>query len=661
MVDSCSSFRFLSFGEAMLRFAPAGKHDDWRGKPSCMSTCTRAVGGDELNVCVALARLGRDASWASVLPSGPLGDVVKICAADAKVRLNHLVEVEGGDIGTYHMMPESSSVHYQRKNSAFGKQQQGAWDWSRVIAERKGDNASVWLHVTGISPLICDNAAENWRQAVRAADVAGATVSVDFNYRPQLGTIEKLWSVVEPEIPRIHLLVVSAHSLHSLNSLLHLEADCATSAGRQAGCAFSAGDDATSSVLPALKRLHAKLNGPAVAICLKVRGDDQRQRRWSIIIDADGVHSTEVTPTEHVPKDECGGGSAWCAGCIDRLSTDLLATGSSTPKRRDGVVALGSASAVAAARRGDILAALAQESAGDNSQATRADLEAEEQACEGKRACVDGLRVSWSRTGTVKRAWDDNAMVATAEPVAKKRRLESIVEQLEKAKVIAILRAKNEERAIARAIELADMGFKAIEVTCDSAGFQEERLLPALIRAVGQRMLVGVGTVMCLEDLEKAARGSASFALSPVRPCAFKGGWSTADGSNFVLECHQRGILAMPAAFTPQEIYECVEVYGALIVKVFPAQLWSPSALRDLKRVGCFGSYRLCPSGGIDCENAEAWLAAGASSVGMGSCLVGKDTAVTPGDSVALAAAEEEWKTKAKPKAEEFAKRLSLK
>merc|ERR1719401_3238416 len=107
----------------------------------------------------------------------------------------------------------------------------------------------------------------------------------------------------------------------------------------------------------------------------------------------------------------------------------------------------------------------------------------------------------------------------------------------------------------------------------------------------------------------------------------------------------------MPAAFTPQEIYECVEVHGAFTVKIFPAQLWSPSTLKDLRRIGPYGKYRLCPSGGIDCKNAEAWLAAGATAVGMGSCLVGKDVATPPSDTAGLAAAELDWHSKGRPAA----------
>ena len=77
---------------------------------------------------------------------------------------------------------------------------------------------------------------------------------------------------------------------------------------------------------------------------------------------------------------------------------------------------------------------------------------------------------------------------------------------------------------------------------------------------MGDRCLIGVGTITTLKQLEIAHKGGAAFALSPVRPT--HGGF---EEHGFVKECHARGIVAMPAAYTPQEIYEAQES-GALCV-----------------------------------------------------------------------------------------------
>eukprot|EP00929_Paragymnodinium_shiwhaense_P014388 TRINITY_DN122292_c0_g1_i1.p1 TRINITY_DN122292_c0_g1~~TRINITY_DN122292_c0_g1_i1.p1 ORF type:complete len:663 (-),score=98.28 TRINITY_DN122292_c0_g1_i1:146-2074(-) len=632
-----SKIRFVSFGEAMLRFQPV-PGQKWRGVPSAASEFTRTVGGDELNVMVDLCNLGCDASWVSVLPNGPLGDVVKHVASDASVGLEHVKFVDGS-MGCYHVFPEDRITHFERKHSAFCTQGPDLFNWTKILQERGRDDALVWMHQSGISPMLGPHARTSWLAALKAADAAGVPVSVDLNHRPALGTLAQLWAVVEPELPKICLLILSVDSTVALAELLGIKAaqqkeePPSKKARVTAGGVYSAEDNLNAQIEPLIKAISTKLSGPALACVMKTRDAAGAQQRWSVLVDATGTYTTAHMPTEHTPKDECGGGSAWAAGVIHRLSQNMLTAKQAPPPRSGGFVAFGG-SALSAIRRGDIMAALSQETVGDHSTATLSDLDAVEQQYQA-RAIVSGLP----------RAKSDAP--ATVPP-----RVTDALKRLDTAKVIAIVRAKHESRAVERAIELADMGFKAIEVTADSAGFKEGRLMPAVVKAIGDRCLVGVGTIMTIRDLELAATGGAHFALSPVRPTVSFG------EHGFVGECHRRGVLAMPAAYTPQEIYECVEAHGALTVKIFPAQLWSPSTLKDLRRIGDYGKYRLCPSGGIDCKNAEAWLAAGAYAVGMGSCLVGKDVATDPNDKSALALAERDWVDKCKPEAAAFAQRV---
>ena len=133
----------------------------------------------------------------------------------------------------------------------------------------------------------------------------------------------------------------------------------------------------------------------------------------------------------------------------------------------------------------------------------------------------------------------------------------------------------------------------------------------------------------CVAQVELAAGAGAAFAMSPIHP-----------DDGFVAACHARGMLAVPAAYTPQEIYRAVAA-GARLVKLFPAQLWTPSTLKALKAVGMFGDVDILPSGGISPGNVTEWLLAGSNVVGMGSCLVGDDVRLsnpTP-DSLAVSCA----------------------
>lgn len=602
----------------MLRFHPldGDGEDAWRGKPSAASRYLRSIGGDELNVCVDLAQIGRDTEWISVLPSGPLGEVVSKNAKENGVKVERVVEVEGADMGLFFTLPELKRVHYQRKQSAFCTHKGDLFDWKSML------HGNCWLIMTGITPMLGEGVRESWAQAIRAAQAKKIPVSFDLNHRPQLGTLEQLWGYVKPLVSAFIVLILSLEQLRGLIKLSGLEPG--TINGERA--AKKQKIDASADV-HMMRQLHAHLNGPALAVCFKNRDSSGLQRRWSVIVDATGVHSTEDVATLHEPQEECGGGSAWHAGIIDGIFT----RGFEPPMAPGKALSLGGKELVLKAmRRADLLAAMCQEVPGDHSTVKRHSLA----QMEAKFAGI-------------------SARVPRGDPneIANNERIQAALKKLEAAKVIAILRARQEQLTVKRAVELVSMGFQAIEVTCDSAGFKEGRLLPAIVEAIGGKALVGVGTVMTLEELELAKRGGAQYALSPVNPCG--SGWP----QGFVGECHSRGILAMPAAFSPQEIYEAVDLQGALCVKVMPAQLWTPAALQDLRRIGPYTKMKLCPTGGINAKTAGAWLKAGCVAVGMGGSLSGKDIS---SDDAGLAAAEKEWAESGRANAQEIANRFVL-
>ena len=125
--------------------------------------------------------------------------------------------------------------------------------------------------------------------------------------------------------------------------------------------------------------------------------------------------------------------------------------------------------------------------------------------------------------------------------------------------------------------------------------------------------------------LSIAASLGASFALSPIDP------------TGFVDECHRLGLLAVPSAFTSNEMW-ALHRRGVKLIKLFHAGLASPSILKSMLGVGPLGTLSIMPSGGVSPANAREWLDAGAAVVGMGSNLVGKLT-VPQWDKKAKAAA----------------------
>eukprot|EP00041_Stephanoeca_diplocostata_P026027 m.693728 g.693728 ORF g.693728 m.693728 type:complete len:312 (+) comp22875_c0_seq5:154-1089(+) len=218
MAGTKQLWSLVGFGEAMIRFAPVSDPGE-NGQ-----TFLRSVGGDELNVCVDLAKLDTpDAThpapqWVSVLPTGPLGDLVAESGERVGVSLAHTKRIPHSDIGIFTVLPELKTVHYQRRNSAFAKHVPASFDWQSILAP-KPDGTRHWLHVTGITPLIAESPRLSWTLALQAACELGVPVSMDFNHRKQLGTLSELWAVVLPHLSQLEVLILSVGSMVELAGL----------------------------------------------------------------------------------------------------------------------------------------------------------------------------------------------------------------------------------------------------------------------------------------------------------------------------------------------------------------------------------------------------------------------------------------------------------
>ena len=332
MADINSAFRpvrLVSYGEAMLRYAPVNQelHSVYRGRPSAFSIIQRTVGGDELNVCIDRAVLDggnpTPCEWVSVLPGAAgnkLADVVRHCALDAGVSLEHVVSVDAHadqSVGAFSVLPEDKTVIYQRCQSAFARAGANLFDWRRIYGARKG----VWLHATGITPLLSASAKATWVEHIEVAQRLGVPVSLDLNHRAQLGTLAELWAIVSPLVSRIRVLILSRASAGGLARLLRAT-PCPPEEGEEGGGGAWAPDDARWAAL--LVAVQRQLGGPVVACCFKspaprAGSPASRQTRWSVCADAEGAVTTRATPVVHCPKDQLGGGSAWAAGLLDAL------------------------------------------------------------------------------------------------------------------------------------------------------------------------------------------------------------------------------------------------------------------------------------------------------------------------------------------------------
>ncbi|MFD8982555.1 bifunctional 4-hydroxy-2-oxoglutarate aldolase/2-dehydro-3-deoxy-phosphogluconate aldolase [Streptomyces sp. NPDC059564] len=173
-------------------------------------------------------------------------------------------------------------------------------------------------------------------------------------------------------------------------------------------------------------------------------------------------------------------------------------------------------------------------------------------------------------------------------------------------RLLPVLRSTGADEAVRATTDLLAAGCRAVELTTSTPGWAGAvaRTAP-LADALGRRALIGVGTVTTAAQAEEALDAGAGFLISPypapeVREVA-----------------RRRAAVFVEGGFTPGEIAAAARSGGA--AKVFPAHVGGPGFIRSLKAV--LPDALLIPTGGIRPGEVRAWLAAGASAVGIGSGL----------------------------------------
>jgi 2-dehydro-3-deoxygluconokinase len=175
--------RVVTFGEVMLRLAPAGFLRLTQTIPGDLQA---TFGGGEVNVAVSVARQGGTAAFATVLPENVLTDAFEQELRKLRVDSSLVRRSRTGRFGIYFVETganqRASTVTYDRDQSCISLAPASDYDWEALFHE------ATWFHITGITPALSANAAEAALQAVRAAQARRIRVSCDLNFR------KKLWN-----------------------------------------------------------------------------------------------------------------------------------------------------------------------------------------------------------------------------------------------------------------------------------------------------------------------------------------------------------------------------------------------------------------------------------------------------------------------------------
>lgn len=170
--------------------------------------------------------------------------------------------------------------------------------------------------------------------------------------------------------------------------------------------------------------------------------------------------------------------------------------------------------------------------------------------------------------------------------------------------VVAIIREKSAAEAASVLDELVGGGLHAVEVSLVTPGALE--VVKAAAARAPDGVHIGVGTVLTVAEAEAAAECGATFIVAP-----------TLD-EGVVRAAVALGMDVLPGVATPTEAFRATQA-GASAVKLFPASLWSPAALRDVR--AAMPSLETVPTGGISLDGLGEWIRSGALAVGLGSAL----------------------------------------
>jgi Entner-Doudoroff aldolase len=170
--------------------------------------------------------------------------------------------------------------------------------------------------------------------------------------------------------------------------------------------------------------------------------------------------------------------------------------------------------------------------------------------------------------------------------------MNEVLAKIQEIGIIPVVVLDRVEDALPLGKALIEGGLPCAEVTFRTAAAEES------IRVMSENfpeLLVGAGTVLTTEQVDRAVAAGAKFVVSP--------------GLNprIVKYCVEKGVIIVPGCANPSDIEQALE-NGLEVVKFFPAELLG--GLKMIKALsGPYGNVKFMATGGISASNVREYLA----------------------------------------------------
>ena len=169
--------------------------------------------------------------------------------------------------------------------------------------------------------------------------------------------------------------------------------------------------------------------------------------------------------------------------------------------------------------------------------------------------------------------------------------MNKVLEQFGKIGIIPVVVLDDAKDAEPLGRALMEGGLPCAEVTFRTAAAEES------IRIMSEKfpdMLVGAGTVLTIDQVDRAVNAGAKFIVSPgINP-------------KVVDYCVKKGIPVTPGTCNPTNVETALE-FGLDVVKFFPAE--AAGGLKYIKAIAApYVGMKFMPTGGINAENVKDYL-----------------------------------------------------